>query len=272
MSKQSIIIAVIIVIFVGIITGYIIYKNVTNDKIEESSDEISVFLKDIEKATNLDFSDPTDTEFSWMIEEEGEIKEIVVMGKQIEVKNILGSETAKISDFFNMEPDIYNIADGTVSGLVGFKKIDIVCIVVRRLCGEESCDNKTCISEQDFANDRNDVVVKCGRLNLELEPIAIEEIIEPKEIKVSKNNNFVINLEANLSTGYQWKPNFDYNYVELIGIDYQSANNGVLGSSGTEVFTFRPLQEGETELIFSYSRPWEDKAPIKKAVYKLTIE
>jgi predicted secreted protein len=31
-----------------------------------------------------------------------------------------------------------------------------------------------------------------------------------------------------------------------------------MGSSGQQVFTFIPIQEGETEISAVYKRPWED--------------
>ncbi|MBU2545021.1 hypothetical protein KKC65_01000, partial [Patescibacteria group bacterium] len=76
MSKQSIIMAVVVVVFVALISGYIIYQNVTGRSVkEESKDEISLLLEDIENVTGLGFSNEQEMEFSWMVEQDGEIKE-----------------------------------------------------------------------------------------------------------------------------------------------------------------------------------------------------
>ena len=266
MSKQSIVMAVVIVIFVGVITGYIIYKNVTNSKVEEPTDEVSVLLKDIKNSIGLNFGETTETEFSWMVEKDGTIQEMSVTGKQMEVKEVQGSEFSKVTNFFD-EPDLYNIASGTVSELIGCKRGEVVCVVVTQLCSES-----TCVTKEEIEDNIINITVKCGYLNLDLDPISSEGLIEPKEIKVSKDNEFIIKLEVNLSTGFQWKPDFDYNYLEMTGVEYEAANTDLVGASGIEIFTLKPLQSGTTQLNFNYLRPWEDKAPIKKAVYNITIE
>lgn len=263
MSKQSIIMAVVVVLFVALISGYIIYQNVTEESVEELKGEISLLLEDIENVTELDFGDEQEVEFSWMIEQDKEIKEIVVKGQQIDAKNILNTDSTKIRDYFNgndFEQDGYNLASGTVAGLTGYEKGNIVCVVVAKVCTEET----SCF-------DKSDVSIKCGYLDDSLEPISSGNISE-QDLAIENGKDFSISLDANLTTGYQWQVDFDYVFVEFLDVKYTPPSTELVGAGGVEKFDFKAIKSGEASIIFSYLRPWEEKAPIKKIIYNLIIE
>ncbi len=270
MSKQSIIIAIVILVAVLFVTGYIIYENIAREIIEERKDEIAILLKEVKKITGLSFGKITEADFSWMVEKEGKIEELSISGKEIKAERVPGAEIYKINDFFG-NPDDFNTFDGTVFGLTGFKKDNIVCLVVRRLCSDDFCDDQACITAEDFENDIYDITVRCGYLDLELEPISTGEIIEAKTIEISKRDEFEIRLKSNLSTGYQWTPKFDPESLEIVEINYESPETNKLGAEGVEVFKLKALKIGDSEMRFSYIKSWEDKPPIKKAKYLIKI-
>lgn len=105
---------------------------------------------------------------------------------------------------------------------------------------------------------------------------AIETIKEIKEETAEVNNGekFSISLESNPTTGYSWEVDFDSTAIELIDNKYTSdSQEEVVGAGGTETFEFLALQSGETQITFSYLRPWEkDKEPIETKVYNISIK
>lgn len=264
MSNQSIIIAIVIVIIVAVVSGYIIHQGLNEEEEIIQEDGIYSLFSGLKEYTGLEFSNEEDIEFSWMIEKEGGIKEMIANGKQVEAKEV--TNLSIISRYFKdngFKEDIYNVASGTVVGLVGYKKDNIICIVVEKIRADNS-------SPEEEIN--SDVSVKCGYFNELSDGLSGGEIIDKGIKNIKKNDEFVISLEANLTTGYQWNVDFDNYYIELIDVSYDPESSGLIGAGSVEVFKFKALQEGEVDLNFLYLRPWEEKAPIKKVSYKIIIE
>ena len=82
-------------------------------------------------------------------------------------------------------------------------------------------------------------------------------------VNVPKNkNSFVITLEANPTTGYQWSvARFDQDLLTLSSSYYQGPDSKLIGAGGHMLFTFTvnkgKSQPKTTDLFFSYARPWE---------------
>lgn len=92
-----------------------------------------------------------------------------------------------------------------------------------------------------------------------------------ESIKTTVHDFFTIALESNPTTGYRWEVDFDSQYLQLMGEEYKThIQEQVVGAGGKEIFTFQALRAGETEITFSYLRPWEEEV-IKKEVFKITI-
>ena len=91
-------------------------------------------------------------------------------------------------------------------------------------------------------------------------------------IKVDKGGTFSVSLESNPTTGYSWQVDFDSNYVQLTDTRYVTSNPVLVGSSGNETFEFLAVNSGQTEIKFSYMRPWESKPPLDTRVFKIIIE
>jgi inhibitor of cysteine peptidase len=86
-----------------------------------------------------------------------------------------------------------------------------------------------------------------------------------KTIKTNVDQEFTISLQANPTTGYDWKTvSFDTSLITLVKKDYnQDDHSGkpLVGSGGTDFFTFKALKTGETKITFIYYRPWEAPKP-----------
>jgi inhibitor of cysteine peptidase len=79
-------------------------------------------------------------------------------------------------------------------------------------------------------------------------------------INTGVNQEFIIALGSNITTGYSWQPDYDTNALNLVEQTYQEQDNTgkqIVGASGTEYFIFEALVKGETEVTFTYQRPWE---------------
>ena len=83
------------------------------------------------------------------------------------------------------------------------------------------------------------------------------------------NEPFNITLDSNPTTGYSWTVDFDHEYLSGGTHEYLSGGTEVYSTSGAsqpvrvgggskQIFTFTPIQEGQTEISAVYKRPWED--------------
>jgi inhibitor of cysteine peptidase len=85
---------------------------------------------------------------------------------------------------------------------------------------------------------------------------------EPSQtINTRVNQEFVIALGSNPSTGYSWQAAYDEKALTLVEQTYKERDNTgeqIVGADGTEYFKFKSLSKGETEVTFTYRRPWEE--------------
>jgi len=85
---------------------------------------------------------------------------------------------------------------------------------------------------------------------------------EPSQIiDTGVNKEFVIALGSNISTGYSWQAAYDEKALTLVEQKYKDQDNTgkqIVGAAGTEYFKFKSLSKGETEITFTYRRPWEE--------------
>ena len=83
-------------------------------------------------------------------------------------------------------------------------------------------------------------------------------------IDIGVNQEFVIALGSNPTTGYSWQESHDENILELVEKTYKpgkEAKQGLVGAGGVEYFRFKTLKTGETEITLVYKRPWEESTP-----------
>ena len=70
----------------------------------------------------------------------------------------------------------------------------------------------------------------------------------------------LIALESNPTTGYSWEAEFNAAMLELVEESFEPgeyAKENIVGAGGTELFRFKGLSKGKTEITFNYKRSWE---------------
>ena len=77
-------------------------------------------------------------------------------------------------------------------------------------------------------------------------------------IQVATGEEFSIVLAGNPTTGYTWQVNTDGRHLELLDQSFERSAESV-GAGGVEIFRFRALAAGETEITCEYRRPWEEE-------------
>jgi predicted secreted protein len=76
-----------------------------------------------------------------------------------------------------------------------------------------------------------------------------------RAIRVAPGEVFAIALAGNPTTGYTWQADFDGQCLALIEQTFEPAGQGV-GAGAREVFRFRAVRRGTTQIGFVYQRPW----------------
>lgn len=98
----------------------------------------------------------------------------------------------------------------------------------------------------------------------------------PKQsIKIKNGETLLVQLEAQLGTGYSWKlSNINEACLQKTTLTDQAKKSlepKKLGSSELQAFTFETLKPCKTTIQFKYLRPWEQpEAPLK--TYELFLE
>ena len=93
-------------------------------------------------------------------------------------------------------------------------------------------------------------------------------------IGIGVNQEFVIALGSNLTTGYRWQESHDETMLELVKSGYEmgeEAEQGMVGTGGIDYFRFKAVKTGETKITLIYKRPWEEQ-PIEQKVFIVDIK
>lgn len=79
-------------------------------------------------------------------------------------------------------------------------------------------------------------------------------------VNIGVNQQFVVALGSNPTTGYSWEESHDQTVLELMEKSYkEEAKEGMVGAGGIEYFRFKALKAGETEITLTYQRSWEEE-------------
>jgi inhibitor of cysteine peptidase len=102
-------------------------------------------------------------------------------------------------------------------------------------------------------------------------PIQLYQIDSGRTIRMQSNGTLKIVLDANPTTGYQWKAMpWDTDVIEQIDEPVYKPRSEAIGSGGEITFYFKALSTGQTPIKFIYFRAFEkDVSPIKS--FKVTI-
>ncbi|MFH1552166.1 MAG: protease inhibitor I42 family protein [Candidatus Omnitrophota bacterium] len=83
-----------------------------------------------------------------------------------------------------------------------------------------------------------------------------------------------IELEANATTGYMWSLTepAEKGVLNQIGEHQYVRGSERIGAGGIQIYNFKALKRGRTELVFEYKRSWEKaKAPAKRYVISVAV-
>ena len=90
-----------------------------------------------------------------------------------------------------------------------------------------------------------------------------------------KGKVMALEFETNPSTGYSWEYKFKNGTAEIV-FDREenkiNENLDVVGSPNKIVYYFRATKEGNTNLVFTYRRPWEGGDIAYDVVYELAVD
>lgn len=98
--------------------------------------------------------------------------------------------------------------------------------------------------------------------------------VDPEEtISVGINQEFIIALDSNPTTGYDWEESHDDSLLKLVVDEYKPDEKaeGLVGAGGTQYFRFKALKAGQTEITLVYKRPWETEI-LEQKVFSIDIK
>ncbi len=84
-----------------------------------------------------------------------------------------------------------------------------------------------------------------------------------QSINIGVEQEFVIALGSNPTTGHGWQESHDETRLRLVEKTYEpgeEAKKGAVGAGGVEYFRFKALLVGETEITLVYKRPREEES------------
>jgi len=99
--------------------------------------------------------------------------------------------------------------------------------------------------------------------------------VTQETIKVKAGKDFVIILDSNRTTGYQWQlaQALDNKIITVVGLRYIAPKSKVVGAPGKDEWTFKAFKPSKTRITFNYVRPWEkNKPPAKVKVFDIVIK
>ena len=85
----------------------------------------------------------------------------------------------------------------------------------------------------------------------------------------SNQNFFYFQLDANPSTGYQWKiKGYDEKVLRHVKSEYIHSSSKLIGSGGKMRFYFKPLKARVNTVInLVYGRPWDKEVAFTREVH-----
>jgi len=87
-----------------------------------------------------------------------------------------------------------------------------------------------------------------------------EEYSDPsREIEVGVGEQFIIALDSNPTTGYNWEADFDESFLKLAQDEFKPADDkDIVGAGGKQRITFEGVKKGKTGVTLIYKRSWEE--------------
>lgn len=96
------------------------------------------------------------------------------------------------------------------------------------------------------------------------EQLSVDASYSGKQVEVAVGQSLVVTLESNPSTGFKWDLAgiTDQAVLEKVSNEFKAAEakSGeplLVGAPGKEIWTFKALKKGKSEISLEYRRPWE---------------
>lgn len=88
--------------------------------------------------------------------------------------------------------------------------------------------------------------------------VMITQAQNQSKVKVKKDANFQVLLNANPTTGFDWRIlSYDSTVIEIKKKSFIKSDTQRMGAPGKQVFKFKAIAAGTTDLRLIYVRPWE---------------
>ena len=100
--------------------------------------------------------------------------------------------------------------------------------------------------------------------------MTIEYTRQHSVITARHGDEFVVALDANPTTGYQWEPRFEADALQLLEHRPPTPGPGI-GAGGVERFRFKVTGLRPTRLLFAYRRPWDSRA-VEELSFQLDVQ
>jgi len=132
----------------------------------------------------------------------------------------------------------------------------IICLLLTAGCQPHVEDGESMDNKQNV-NDSSEMV--------------LGEEDSGRTIEVTQGDEFRIELESNITTGYSWSISvIDTDYLQQQGEQEYSTESELVGAGGVEAFRFKAIQPGETYLKLIYQRPFEADKPAER-IFELIV-
>lgn len=88
--------------------------------------------------------------------------------------------------------------------------------------------------------------------------VMITQAQNQSKVKVKKDASFQVLLNANPTTGFDWRIlSYDSTIIEVKHKSFIKSDTQRMGAPGKQVFKFKAIAAGITDLRLIYVRPWE---------------
>ncbi len=94
-------------------------------------------------------------------------------------------------------------------------------------------------------------------------------------ISASANQEFMIALGSNPTTGYSWQESHNETMLKLVAKTYkqgEQAQKGLVGAGGVEYFQFEALKTGEAKITMIYEQPWQGGNQGEQKLFTVNIK
>ena len=140
----------------------------------------------------------------------------------------------------------------------------LVSLLVLGACGTgvSQEDYDAVVADRDAArSDLSEAQTQIGSLQEDYNAVvaAIDASYTGKEVEVAVGGSFTVILESNPTTGFMWElaRNTDEAVLELVDQEFIAPETALIGAGGKELWTFKALKKGTSEISMEYRRPWE---------------